>query len=326
MSGLAPGPVLEVRDLRTHFFTRRGVGKAVDGVNFHLDEGETLGLVGESGSGKSVAATSIIGLHPRPAARIVGGEILFRGRDLAKMSFGQLRAYRGRRVAMVFQDPMAALDPVFTVGEQLEASLRLHHGLSGRALRARAVELLRLLRIPEPELRLRQYPHHFSGGMRQRVVSAIALSGEPEILIADEPTTSLDVTIQAAYLHLLREIQRTTGFAVLFITHDFGVVAKLCDRVAVMYAGKIVETASTGTLMSTAAHPYTRALLASIPDVRVSTPRLLAIEGRPPSIYDRSPGCSFAPRCPLVMAVCRAEYPPVVDLGDGHSAACWKHV
>lgn len=303
---------------------RRGLGKAVDGVSFRLDEGETLGLVGESGSGKSIAALSIIGLHPKPAARIVGGEILFRGEDLAKKSTGELRSYRGRRISMVFQDPMTALDPVFTVGQQLTASLRLHRGLEGAALRDRAIELLHLLRIPEPELRLRQYPHHFSGGMRQRVVSAIALSGQPEVLIADEPTTSLDVTIQAAYLELMRDIQRTTNLAILFITHDFGVVAKLCDRVAVMYAGRIVETARTETLMLDPAHPYTRALLASVPDMRVSASRLYAIQGRPPSMFDRSAGCPFAPRCPLVMATCTAEYPPVIELGGGHSAACWK--
>lgn len=321
-----PSVVLSVRDLKTYFFTRRGTGKAVDGVSFDLHRGETLGLVGESGSGKSIAALSIIGLHPRPASRVVGGEVLFHGEDLLKKSPAELRQYRGKRIATVFQDPMTALNPVFTLGNQLAEPLEQHERLRGSALRARAVELLTLLRIHSAEQSLGRYPHQFSGGMRQRVVSAIALSCHPEILIADEPTTALDVTIQAAYLALLRDIKRKTGVSILFITHDFGVVARTCDRVAVMYAGRIVESARTETLFAHPAHPYTAALLGSVPDLRAGKQRLVSIEGRPPGLYERSVGCPFAPRCPLVMERCREEFPPQVTLADGQVANCWKLV
>jgi oligopeptide/dipeptide ABC transporter ATP-binding protein len=319
-------PVLDVRDLRTYFYTRRGVGRAVDGIDLQLYRDEVVGLVGESGSGKSIAALSIIGLHPRPAARIIGGEVLLHGEDLVKASPRVLRKYRGKRIAMVFQDPMTALNPLLTIGSQVGEPLRLHEGLGGSSLRERVVDLLRMLRIPTPERLLGQYPHQFSGGMRQRVVSATALSCHPDLLIADEPTTSLDVTIQAAYLALLRDIQRRSNLAVLFITHDFGVVAKTCDRVAVMYAGKIVETAPTRTLFAKPAHPYTEALLNSVPDVRHGQDRLISIEGRPPSIYELPVGCAFAPRCPYVMPRCTEEFPPQVDLGDGQRAACWRHL
>jgi oligopeptide/dipeptide ABC transporter ATP-binding protein len=318
--------VLSVRNLKTYFFTRRGTGKAVDGVSFDLRRGETLGLIGESGSGKSVAALSITGLHPRPAARVVGGEVLFHGEDLLKKSPAELRRYRGKRIATVFQDPMTALNPVFTVGDQLAEPLKLHEGLRGRALHERALDLLKLLRIPAAERLLGHYPHQFSGGMRQRVVSAIALSCNPEILIADEPTTALDVTIQAAYLALLSDIKRKTGVSILFITHDFGVVAKTCDRVAVMYAGRIVESARTATLFAQPAHPYTVALLNSVPDLRAGKQRLVSIEGRPPGLYERPAGCPFAPRCPLVMDRCREEFPPQVTLADEQVASCWKLV
>ena len=238
-------PILEVRDLQTYFFTRRGVGKAVDGVSFTLHRGETLGLVGESGCGKSLTCLSIVRLHPRPASRIVGGQVLFRGEDLLARPEREMRRVRGRHVAMVLQDPMTALNPVFTVGDQVAEPLRLHQRLRGRTLRERVLEVMRLVRIPGAETRLGSYPHQFSGGMRQRTVGAIALACDPEVLLADEPTTALDVTIQAAYLALLREIQARTGLAILFVTHDFAVVARMCDRVAVMYAGRIVELGDT---------------------------------------------------------------------------------
>ncbi|MBI2321812.1 MAG: ABC transporter ATP-binding protein [Chloroflexi bacterium] len=319
-------PILKVTDLKTHFFTKRGVGKAVDGVSFELRRGETLGLVGESGCGKSITALSIIGLHPKPAARIVGGEVLFEGQDLLKMSQQDLRLYRGRRIALILQDPMTALNPVFTVGDQLYEPLRLHQGLHGPSLKERAVELLRLLRIAAPERRLRSFPHHLSGGMRQRVVGAIALSCDPDVLIADEPTTSLDVTVQASYLALLKELQRKTRLAILFITHDFGVVAKMCDRVAVMYAGKIVEAAPTRDLFDSPAHPYTEALLNSVPDLRPPSQRLESIEGQPPSIYDLPNGCPFAPRCRYVMQRCREAFPAEVEVSGGHRVSCWRHL
>jgi len=318
--------VLEVRDLRTHFVTRRGVGRAVDGVSFVLRRGETLGLVGESGCGKSMTCLSIVRLHPRPAARIVGGQVLFRGEDLLAKSEAAMRRYRGRHIAMILQDPMTALNPVFTVGNQLAEPLRLHGRLRGRALWRRAAEAMRLCRIPAPEARLGAYPHQMSGGMRQRAVGAIALSCEPDVLIADEPTTALDVTIQAAYLALLKEIQARTRLAILFVTHDFGVVARMCDRVAVMYAGKIVELADTRTLFARPAHPYTEALLRSVPDVQARPERLYAIDGQPPSIYDPAPGCPFAPRCPYVEVRCREAFPPERTAAAGQTVACWRHV
>ena len=268
MTAAGDDVVLDVRDLRTHFFTRRGVGKAVDGVSFTLRRGETLGLVGESGCGKSMTCLSILRLHPRPASRIVGGQVLFRGEDLLQKSEPEMRRYRGRHLAMILQDPMTALNPVFTVGNQLAEPLRLHQRLRGRTLWQQAAEVMRLVRIPAPETRLGAYPHQLSGGMRQRAVGAIALSCNPDVLIADEPTTALDVTIQAAYLALLKEIQARVGLSILFVTHDFGVVARMCDRVAVMYAGKIVELADTRTLFERPAHPYTEALLHSVPDVQ----------------------------------------------------------
>jgi oligopeptide transport system ATP-binding protein len=318
-------PLLEVRDLRTHLLGPRGLGRAVDGVSFALWPGETLGLVGESGCGKSLTALSILGLHPRPAARIVAGQVLFRGEDLVAKSPRELRRYRGKRIALVLQDPMTALNPVLTIRNQLAEPLRLHQRLRGARLMARAIELLQLLRIPAPAQRLGNYPHQLSGGMRQRVVGAIALSCGPEVLIADEPTTALDVTVQAAYLALLKEIQRQTGVAILFITHDFGVVARMCDRVAVMYAGRVVETAFTGVLFDRPAHPYTEALLRSVPDVRRGRQRLVSIDGQPPSIFALPAGCAFAPRCPDAMARCHREVPPELEHAPGHRVRCWKH-
>lgn len=319
------GPVLEVRELRTYLYTRQGIGKAVDGVSFALYRGRTLGLVGESGSGKSLTALSILGLHPVPASRIVSGQVLFEGIDLLGKNAKQVSGYRGKMLGLILQDPMTALDPLFTVGDQVAEPLQLHERLRGKGLQDRAIELLDLLRISEPRRRLNTYPHELSGGMRQRVVGAIAISCHPKVLIADEPTTSLDVTVQAAYLVLLREIQANTGLAILFITHDFGVVARMCDDVAVMYAGRIIEHASTTELFAHPAHPYTEGLLASVPDVRVNVERLASIAGAPPNVYAIPAGCPFAARCAYVMDRCRERFPPAVEISPGHTTSCWRY-
>ncbi len=316
-------PLLEVKDLRTWFFTRWGVVKAVDGVSFTLEAGETLGLVGESGCGKSMTALSILRLQPRPAGRIVGGQVLLQGEDLLQMSEREMRGIRGRQISMILQDPMQSLNPVFSVGEQIAEALRIHQGLEGRTLWEQTRDLLRRVKIPSPELRLRAYPHQMSGGMRQRVVGAISLACRPAILIADEPTTSLDVTIQAQYLRLLKGLQEEMGLALIFITHDFGIVAKMCDRVAVMYAGRIVESAEVRTLFNNPRHPYTVALLNSVPRLETKIERLSSIEGQPPSLDDLPPGCPFAPRCPHARERCRQEYPPEVAVADGHRVSCW---
>ena len=326
MSLGADDPILSVRGLRVHFVTRRGTGRAVDGVSFDLRRGETMGLVGESGCGKSVTALTIVGLQPRPAARVVGGQVLFRGEDLLQKTPRQLRRYRGKHIAMVLQDPMTALNPVFTIGNQIAESLRLHQALRGAGLKRRTIDLLGRLRIPSPAERLHAYPHMFSGGMRQRIVGATALAGEPEVLIADEPTTSLDATVEAAYLALLRELQRTAGLAILYITHDLGVVARVCDRVTVMYAGRAVESAPAAQIFAQPAHPYTRALLRAVPDLRARTERLESIEGQPPSIYELPRGCPFAPRCPVALSQCEEEFPPAVEVGVSHTTSCWRHV
>ncbi len=318
-------PLLEVRDLRTWFFTRWGVVKAVDGVSFTVREGETLGIVGESGCGKSITALSILRLVPRPAGRIVGGQVLLEGEDLLGKSEREMRRLRGSRVSMILQDPMSSLNPVFTVGHQVAEALRIHQGLAGPGLWATARDMLRRVRIPSPEMRLRAYPHQLSGGMRQRVVGAIALSCRPRVLIADEPTTSLDVTIQAQYLRLLKELQQEMHLALVFITHDFGIVAKMCDRVAVMYAGRVVETAGVREIFNRPRHPYTQALLASVPPLESRVERLASIEGQPPPLHALPPGCPFVPRCAHAREVCRREYPSAVAVGsDGHQAACWK--
>lgn len=318
-------PVLEVRDLKTHFFTRWGVVKAVDGVSFSLGEGETLGLVGESGSGKSITCLSILRLVPKPAGRIVGGQILFGGHDLLALSEKEMRKYRGRQISMILQDPLSTLNPVFTIGAQVREPLRIHHLVEPDSLKQRVLELLRLVRIPAAESRLENYPHQFSGGMRQRVVGAIAIACQPKLLIADEPTTSLDVTIQAQYLRLLKEIQRQSNLALLFVTHDFGIVAKMCDRVAVMYAGRIVEQAAVRELFTAPAHPYTQGLLQSLPKLDQRVARLPSIEGAPPLLSNLPPGCPFAPRCPKVMPLCREQYPPTTPLTASHQVACWVH-
>ncbi len=315
--------MLEVSDLRTHFSTFGGarVIKAVDGVSFALGEGETLGLVGESGSGKTTTCLSIVGLLPR-AARIVGGRVLFEGEDLTRKSQRELRRVRGRRIAVILQDPMASLNPLFTIFRQVAEPAFFHQQLRGRSLRARVQQLLGAVRIPSPEWRMRDYPHQMSGGMRQRIVGAIALAGGPRLVIADEPTTNLDVTIQAQYLDLLKDIQRETGVALIFVTHNLGIVARMCDKVAVMYAGRIVEQAPVRELFNAPQHPYTRALLGAVPKLGSKAP-LFAIPGHPPNPASLPSGCAFHPRCPEAMPRCASEEPPDVALGDESTARCW---
>ena len=318
------GPLLELRGLSTHYVSARGtrVTRAVDDVSFVLDQGQTLGIVGESGSGKTTLALSLLRLLP-PAARFVSGEILFEGADLLKKSEVEMRRIRGKRIAMILQDPMASLNPLFTVGDQVAEPIRVHEGASRRNAWSRATELLKAVRIAAPETRVREYPHQLSGGMRQRIVGAIAISCEPRVLIADEPTTSLDLTIQAQYLKLLRDLQRSHNLALIFITHNLGIVAKMCDQVAVMYAGRLVEQGPVKQIYNTPAHPYTRALLESIPRVGDNRKRLTAIDGQPPDPSAPPPGCAFHPRCPSVMDRCRTEAPPEFRVADAQTSRCW---
>ena len=316
--------VLEVRDLATHFFLRRGVVKAVDGVSFDLRRGEVLGLVGESGCGKSLTALSIMRLLPKGSARTVAGEVRLAGENILERSQNEMREVRGKRISMILQDPQTSLNPVFSIGEQLrEAIFRRAPARTAEIMRE-AVASLRRVEIAAPEQRIANYPHQMSGGMKQRVVGAIAISGRPEVLIADEPTTALDVTIQLQYLKLLKKLQVETGMAILFITHDFGVVARLCDRVAVMYAGRIVEIGPVRRIFERPSHPYTKALIASVPKMTGARGRLTTIEGQPPSLMGLPPGCRFAPRCAEADDRCRAEYPAFAGVGDDHAAACWK--
>jgi len=316
--------ILKVEDLRTYFFTRRGVVKAIDGVSFHVQEGETLGIVGESGSGKTVTSLSVLRLVQKPAGKIVGGKIIFDGKDLMELTEVEMRSYRGRMISMILQDPMASLNPVYTIGDQVAEPVKLHQRLHGKKVKEAVISALRMLQIPSPEIRLRDYPHQMSGGMKQRVGGAIAISCHPRLLIADEPTTALDATIQAQYLALLKDIQRQTNVAIIFITHDFGIVAKMCHRVAVMYAGKIVETAETRKLFETPKHPYTVALLNSVPRLEKKVDRLYSIEGQPPQLMNLPPGCRFQPRCPMAIDICREQQPAEVETGDGHFASCWR--
>ncbi len=323
------GPLLSVENLRTHFFTRDGTVRAVDGVSFHVDAGETLAIVGESGCGKSVTSLSILRLLPTPPARIVEGKVVFAGRDLVTLPEKAMREIRGNEIAMIFQEPMTSLNPVLTIGRQITESLRVHRGMDQAAATARALEVLRQVRIPEPERRLTQYPHELSGGMRQRVMIAMALACGPRLLIADEPTTALDVTIQAQILELLRTLRRETGTSVVLITHDLGVVAEMADRVVVMYAGMKVEEAPVAEIFERPLHPYTRGLLGSMPHLGESLAdgarqRLVEIPGMVPSLKDPLPGCHFAPRCPHATDRCRQEKPPLATYGEGHVAACWE--
>lgn len=316
--------VLEVEDLHTYFFTRSGVVKAVDGVSFHLRQGETLGIVGESGCGKTMTALSLLRLIPQPAARIVKGKVLLQGENLLDKSAQEMRQIRGRRISMILQDPQTSLNPVFTIGNQLIEAIKIYNKGRVQDLVKRAIDALKQVRVAAPERRVEDYPHQMSGGMKQRVVGAIALSCEPHVIIADEPTTSLDVTIQAQYLRLLREIQEETGLSIIFITHDFGIVAKMCDRVMVMYAGRAVETGSVRDIFNHPTHPYTQALLNSVPKLEERTARLYSIEGQPPLLWKLPPGCRFAPRCPYTEARCENEYPPSFTVAEGHTADCWR--
>ena len=316
--------VLDVQDLRTYFRTRWGTVKAVDGISFTLNRGETLGIVGESGCGKSVTMLSLMRLIPIPPGRIVSGTITLGGEDLLQLTENEMTEVRGKKIALIVQDPMTSLNPVFSIGNQVVEAIKLHQNLPKKSLVAGALEVLRKVNIPAAETRMRDYPHQMSGGMRQRVVGAMGISCKPMVLIADEPTTSLDVTIQAQYLALLNDLKKESDLALLFITHDFGIVAKMCDRVAVMYAGKIVEMGGVRDLFNHPSHPYTEALLGSVPKMEADVDRLYSIEGQPPTLHDLPPGCAFAARCQYVMERCREEYPTQFEAREGHFSACWR--
>jgi len=316
--------VLSVEDLRTHFTTRWGTVKAVDGISFDLRKGETLGIVGESGCGKSVTMLSLMRLIPVPPGQIVSGKIVLDGEDIVPISEQEMAEIRGSKIALIIQDPMTSLNPVFSIGNQVEEAIEIHQDIPKQSIMDRALEVLRKVNIPAAETRVKDYPHQMSGGMRQRVVGAIGISCQPQVLIADEPTTSLDVTIQAQYLKLMKDIQKDSDLSIIFITHDFGIVAKMCDRVAVMYAGRIVEHGSVRDIFNNPSHPYTEALLASVPRMDRVVDRLFSIEGQPPPLHDLPVGCAFADRCPVVMDKCRESYPEIKAVSDGHTAACWK--
>jgi oligopeptide/dipeptide ABC transporter ATP-binding protein len=318
-------PLLQVKDLRTYFYTEEGLVKAVDGVTYDVQEGETLALVGESGCGKSISALSLLKLIPIPPGRIVSGEVLFEGDDLMKLNEDEIRKIRGNRIAMVFQEPMTSLNPVLTIGEQIAEAVILHQKLDKRAAWERAINMLERVKIPLARERVKDYPHQFSGGMRQRVMIAMALSCNPSILIADEPTTALDVTIQAQIIELIQELQKEFNMAVIMITHNLGVVAETCDNVVVMYAGRPIEHTDVQRTFQDPKHPYTWGLLHSIPKLYERKERLIPIEGQPPSLIDLPPGCAFAPRCPFAMEVCVQEDPPDVQLQPGHYAKCYLY-
>ncbi len=318
--------LLEVKGLRTYFYLRRGVVKAVDDISFSIDRGETLGIVGESGSGKSVTSLSILRLVP-PPGRNMGGTVTFDGVDLLSLSEKEMREYRGRHLSMILQDPLSSLNPVFPIGDQVGEGIVIHDKIKGKLLRQKVVALLQRLGIPAAETRIRDYPHQFSGGMRQRVVGATCLACSPFFLIADEPTTSLDVTIQRQYLNLLKDIQKREKLAMMFVTHDFGIVAKMCDQVAVMYAGRIVERGDVIEIFDHPLHPYTRALMESVPKVESKVDRLFNIKGQPPSLLNLPPGCSFQPRCNDNFAKCSSEeFPPEVEISNNRVVRCWRYV
>ena len=324
-----PDRLLDVRNLKTYFFTDEGTVRAVDGVDLHIDKGETLGVVGESGCGKTVTALSVMRLIPQPPGRIVEGEIRYNGQNLLELSPPQMRKVRGKEIAMIFQEPMTSLNPVFTCGEQIAEALRLHEGLGRREALNRTVELLRLVHMSNPERRVKEYPHQLSGGMRQRVMIAMALSCNPKLLIADEPTTALDVTIQAQILDLLNELKAKLRMAVMLITHDMGVIAEIAQRVMVMYAAKVAEEAPALDLFKEPLHPYTQGLLRSIPRIDLAATekrRLETIQGVVPTLKGEiPPGCRFAPRCPHVKAVCTERDPVLKEVKPGHRVACWLY-
>jgi peptide/nickel transport system ATP-binding protein len=316
--------LLEVRDLRTEFATEAGPFTAVDGVSFEVEAGRTLAIVGESGCGKSVTALSIMGLVPQPPGRVAGGSVRFEGTELIGLDKQALQDLRGSAIAMIFQEPMSSLNPAFTIGEQIVEGLLRHRALSRSAAQARAIEALRQVRMPAPEQRFHEYPHKLSGGMRQRAMIAMALACEPRLLIADEPTTALDVTIQAQILELMRTLQAETGMALVLITHDLGVVAEVASEVAVMYSGRIVERAAARAIFEDPQHPYTVGLLGSIPRLDVSRERLASIEGQVPDPLRRPPGCNFVQRCPFAIERCRREAPPLAQVAPAHRSACWR--
>ena len=316
--------ILEVEDLHTYFFNRNNIVKAVDGVSFFLREGETLGIVGESGCGKTMTALSLLRLVPQPAGQIVSGSIRLNGEDILQKSEDEMRQIRGRQISMILQDPQTSLNPVFTIGNQLMEALGMARRESHKNMISRAVDALRNVNVAAPERRLEDFPHQMSGGMKQRVVGAIALSCEPGVIIADEPTTALDVTIQLQYLRLLKDIQAETGLAIIFITHDFGVVARMCDRVAVMYAGRVVENGPVREIFNEPSHPYTRALIDSVPKLEERTERLYSIEGQPPLLSNLPEGCRFAERCEFSRDKCIGEYPPSYTVSEAHTADCWR--
>jgi len=321
------GALLEIKNLKTRFFTQDGVVHAVNGISLYLNEGETLGLVGESGCGKSVSMLSVLRLIPQPPGKIVGGEVWFEGKDLLKISEDEIRKIRGNKIAMIFQDPMTSLNPVLTIGQQLGEPLMLHMGMSKKEAREESIRLLKMVGIPEAEKRLDDYPHQFSGGMRQRVMIAMALACNPKILIADEPTTALDVTIQAQIIDLVKRLRDEIGMAIIWITHDLGIIAGLAQRVNVMYAGFIIETAPVKKLYGDPRHPYTLGLLRSVP--RLDAPvkeKLTPIEGLPPDLIGLPPGCPFAPRCEYVIDRCLEENPKLEPIDTDHSVACWVDV
>ena len=324
----AEDKVLDVKNLQTVFFTNSGLFKAVDDLSFCVRRGETLAIVGESGCGKSVTALSIMRLVPDPPGRIVGGSVTLEGTDVLGLEEAEMRAIRGNRISMIFQEPMTSLNPVMRIGDQITEAVRLHREMSAKEAWKKAIEMLRLVRIPEPERRVHEYPHQLSGGMRQRAMIAMALACRPALLIADEPTTALDVTIQAQILALIVELQKELGTGLILITHDLGVVAQTAQRVIVMYAGKKVEEAGVEALFENPRHPYTRGLMASMPAVlsfgQKTDARLTEIPGMVPSLTNLPPGCAFAPRCSLAIDKCRAEFPPLEDWGDNHFAACWR--
>jgi oligopeptide/dipeptide ABC transporter ATP-binding protein len=317
--------LLEVKGLKTHFFTDEGVVRAVDGVDLYINKGETLGIVGESGSGKSVTALSVMRLIPQPPGRIVQGEIIYNGKNLLSLSPSQMRKVRGKEIAMIFQEPMTSLNPVFTVGEQIAEAVRLHEHLGRRDAMDKTIEMLKLVHIPNAERRVKEYPHQLSGGMRQRIMIAMALSCNPNLLIADEPTTALDVTIQAQILELIKELKRTQNMAVIMITHDLGVIAEVAQNVAVMYAGKIVERAPVEELFAAPQHPYTQGLLGSIPSPDKLGRRLDVIRGTVPHPLNLPPGCTFAPRCPQRMDICETAFPALEPTGPGRDVACYLY-
>ena len=312
--------LLEVNDLSVYFFTRRGVARAVDGVSFYLDEGESLGIVGESGSGKSVTSLGMLRLVP-PPGEIVDGQVYLEGEDLTKLSGKQMRRIRGRKMSMILQDPMTSLNPSFAIGGQVAEAISIHQGLRGKTLKQKVVDMLKMVRIPAAESRVGDFPHQLSGGMRQRSAGAIGISCTPKILICDEPTTALDMTIQAQYLELLKEVQQETGVAFIFITHDMGIIAKMCDRVVVMYAGRIVESGPVLDVFRNPSHPYTISLLRCLPKLE-AVERLESIDGQPPDPHVFPQGCRFAPRCPKAQAICHETYPDTTVMSGDHLAAC----